>query len=75
MGWLKDFFTKSPETGETTRARVKVDDSGAVTDMIYGLEKDSPGVRRHGHVWGLAPMSDDSGIGGRDISHPFTDDS
>lgn len=64
--WSSLFSTSDPETGETTSAKVKTDSTGAVTDFIYGLEKDSGGDRSHGHVWNLGPHTDDESIGGRD---------
>jgi hypothetical protein len=66
MGKWSDFFwTSDPETGESTGAKVKSDDSGAVTDFLYGLEKDSDGGH-HGHVWNLGPDTNDDDIEGRD---------
>lgn len=67
MGFWSDVFsTKDPESGADTSAKVKTDSSGAVTDFIYGIEKDSGGDRNHGHVWNLGPNTDDDSIGGRD---------
>ena len=66
MGFWSDVFsTSDPETGEKTSAAVKTDSSGAVTDFIYGLEKDADGGH-HGHAWNLGPETDDESIGGRD---------
>jgi hypothetical protein len=64
--WSRLFSTSSPETGEPTIASVKTDATGAVTDIIYGMEDDKPGERHHGHIWGLGPNTNDSSIGGRD---------
>ena len=64
MGWSDWFWTKDPETGKQTQAKVKTDETGAVTDMLTDLQDDSAGGR-HGHVWGLGPYTHDSDIGGR----------
>ncbi len=65
--WSESFDTKNPETGETSKANVKSDSTGAVSDLIYGTERDSQGGK-HGHVWGLdtenTPENDEK-IGGR----------
>lgn len=66
MGWSKLFKTSNPETGKTTTAKVKTDDSGAVTDLIYGVERDKGGEKKHGHIFGLGPFTKDSKIKGRD---------
>lgn len=64
--WSNIFSTSDPETGEKTSAKVKADDKGHVSDIIYGIEKDSSGGK-HGHVWGLnAGYDQDDKIGGRD---------
>lgn len=66
MGWLKDSFTTTnPETGESTKANVKIDDNGHVSEFVYGLEEDKSGGK-HGHVWGLNSNDDDK-IDGREI--------
>lgn len=67
MGWSESFDTKNPETGEISKANTKSDSEGAVSDLIYGTERDSQGGK-HGHVWGLNTENtpeNDAKIGGR----------
>lgn len=73
-GWSKDQFeTSHPEKNdEKTDAKVKTNEEGHVSDMIYGTESDQGGGK-HGHVWGLdAPNTEegDEQIGGRDEQKP-----
>ena len=66
MSWSKLFKTSNPETDKATNAKVKTDNTGAVTDMIYGVEKDKGSNKSHGHIFGLGPYTKDSKIRGRD---------
>jgi hypothetical protein len=66
--WSKSFDTKNPETGETSKANVKSDSTGAVSHLIYGTERDTKDEKKHGHVWGLDSENtpeNDKKIGGR----------